>query len=188
MHGHIRCINRPKKFRILLRNKNFKEYQVKNSNFFLVAIFLLSASSAFAVKDKNYLEHNLASASSGRYLDNKETANLQKRVINEEVIDQYGIKRLEERKIIYGDIETIGASVLRTVGNSSQGYGSNYRPILSSSTIQTSITNVVFEKEDTSYNLNSSKATFDFSDRKNTDGASIANDIIGKSIFKTVYF
>nr|WP_314787241.1 hypothetical protein [uncultured Campylobacter sp.] len=155
---------------------------MKNSNFFLVAIFLLSSSSAFAVKDKNQLEHNLVSASSSRYLDNKETANLQKRVINEEVIDQYGVKRLEERKIIYGDIETIGASVLRTVGNSSQGYGYNYRPILSSTTIHTSITNVVFEKEDTSYSLNSSKATFDFSDRKNTDGASIANDIVGKRI------
>nr|WP_314468536.1 hypothetical protein [uncultured Campylobacter sp.] len=155
---------------------------MKNSKLFLVAFFLLSTSNAFAIKDKNQLEHNLVSASSSRYLDNKETANLQKRVINEEVIDQYGIKRLEERKIIYGDIETIGASVLRTVGNSSQGYGYNYRPILSSTTIHTSITNVVFEKEDTSYSLNSSKATFDFSDRKNTDGASIANNIVGKRV------
>ena len=157
---------------------------MKKSNFFLVVIFLLSTSGAFAINDKNGLNHNFVDTTVGfrGSLDSKETANLQKRVINEEVIDQYGVKRLEERKIIYGDIETIGASVLKTVGNGSQGYGYNYRPILNTNMLLTSITNVVFEKEDASYSLNSSKATFDFSDRKNNDGASIANDIVGKRV------
>ena len=87
---------------------------MKKSNFFLVVIFLLSTSGAFAINDKNGLNHNFVDTTVGfrGSLDSKETANLQKRVINEEVIDQYGVKRLEERKIIYGDIETIGASVL----------------------------------------------------------------------------
>lgn len=122
------------------------------------------------------------------FVVNNEDINLKKRVIDDNTYA--GAK--PERKVIYGDIEVIGASVIKPVGNDEQGRYYNYEPILSDSKIhleKTGITTTVYEKEDSSYSINSSKAVFDFSDRVNQEGESIDNKITGdKVIFARLYW
>ncbi|WP_298945079.1 hypothetical protein [uncultured Campylobacter sp.] len=165
---------------------------MKNFKIVLIALFALS-SSLFAGthKDQDGFSHDITTITNtgiGRhgYIDNNEEKTLTKRTIDEII----GGKR-SEKKVIYGDIETIGASIVKTKGNSAQGTYYNYQPRdpRSNPTENTSITTVEFEKEDKSYATNSAKATFNFSDRKDQTGTDIDRKITGeKIIFARLYW
>ena len=167
---------------------------MKNFKIVLIALFALN-SSLFAGthKDQDGFSHNITTIEKektriGRdgYIDNNEEKTLTKRTIDEII----GGKS-SEKKVIYGDIETIGASIVKTKGNSEQGTYYNYEPRdpRHNPTEKTSITTVEFEKEDKSYATNSAKAIFNFSDRKDQTGASIDKKITGeKIIFARLYW
>ncbi|WP_169974851.1 hypothetical protein [Campylobacter sp. RM16191] len=165
---------------------------MKNFKILLIAIFMLKISLlAINHNDNDGFTHSIITITDtgiGRngYIDNNEEKTLTKRTIDEII----GGKK-SEKKVIYGDIETIGATVVKTIGNSQQNFYYNYNPWspLQYPTEKTSITKVEFEKEDNSYTTNSAKATFKFSDRKDQTGASIDSKITGeKIIFARLYW
>ena len=166
---------------------------MKKLEIVLITLFVLS-SSLFAGthKDQDGFSHDITTITNtgiGRhgYIDNNEEKTLTKRTIDEII----GGKR-SEKKVIYGDIETIGASIVKTKGNRAQGTYYKYQPLdpRSNPTEKTSITTVEFETEDgSSFETNSAKATFNFSDRKDQTGVSIDKKITGeKIIFARLYW
>ena len=148
----------------------------------LMAAYALAATHIYT--DKNGLRHtiqddiNVGGGKQGG-LDRKETATFNKLPINTVVKGE-----TKEAKVVYGGIEVIGASVIKV---KSGGY--NFNPYISAYLTDSSITNVVFENEDSGYATNSAKATFDFSDIKDKKGVSIANEITGdKIIFARLFW
>lgn len=135
----------------------------------------------------NGLTHNLvndSTSSATRFKDVNDNANLSKRKIYKTVNG----KAIEQLKI-NGDIETIGATISIPKGNSSQGYGYNYKPNADTSYTGSVIVDVQFVKEDPKYSLNSSKATFKFSEKTDLNGNSIDSKITGdKVIFARLYW
>lgn len=121
--------------------------------------------------DKNGLTHTMSTmVSHGRErgIDNKQTPDFKKLPIYTIVSGEKS-----EAKTIYGDVEIIGASILKMKNG-----GYNFEP----TPWQTSISEVVYENEDFGYTTNSAKATFNFSDIKDRNGGSIDNEITGKKI------
>lgn len=164
-------------------------------NLKIILIFLLILNSTLFARnhtDNDGFTHSITTITKTNinrngYIDNNEEKTLTKRTIDEIV----GGKK-SEKKVIYGDIETIGASVVKVIGNNNQGKEYKYEPLspMYYSTDKTSITAVKFENEDkVAYKTNSSKATFDFSEIKNEKGDYIGNEITGKKIiFARLYW
>ena len=121
--------------------------------------------------DQNGLTHTMSTTVSHgreRSIDNKQTPDFKKLPIYTIVSGEKS-----EAKTIYGDVEIIGASILKMKNG-----GYNFEP----TPWQTSISEVVYENEDFGYTTNSAKATFNFSDIKDRNGGSIDNEITGKKI------
>ena len=150
--------------------------------FSLIAAYALAATNTYI--DKNGLRHriqddiNVGGGKQGG-VDRKETTTFNKLPINTVVEGE-----TKEAKVVYGGVEVIGASVVKVKNG-----GYDFNPIISGTLTQSSITNVVFENEDSGYATNSARATFDFSDIKDKKGVSIANEITGdKIIFARLFW
>ena len=153
--------------------------------FFTISSLIVAyALAANTYTDKNGLRHTIQDGKSlgggsQSGLDRKETTTFNKLRINTIVKG-----KTKEAKVVYGDIEVIGASVVKVKYG-----GYNFDPRISTSLPNTSITHVVFENEDSGYATNSAKATFDFSDIKDKKGVKIANEITGdKIIFARLFW
>ena len=150
--------------------------------FSLIAAYTLAATHIYT--DKNGLRHkiqddiNVGGGKQGG-VDRNETTTFNKLPINTVVKGE-----TKEAKVVYGGIEVIGASVVKVKNG-----GYDFNPIISGTLTDSSITNVVFENEDSGYATNSARATFDFSDIKDKKGVSIANEITGdKVIFARLFW
>lgn len=148
----------------------------------LIAAYALAVTHTYT--DKNGLRHtiqddiNVGGGKQGG-VDRKETTTFNKLPINTVVKGE-----TKEAKVVYGGVEVIGASVVKVKNG-----GYNFNPYISAYLTDSSITNVVFENEDSGYATNSARATFDFSDIKDKKGVSIANEITGdKIIFARLFW
>ena len=148
----------------------------------LIAAYALAVTHTYT--DKNGLRHriqddiNVGGGKQGG-VDRKETTTFNKLPINTVVKGE-----TKEAKVVYGGVEVIGASVIKVKNG-----GYDFNPIISGTLTASSITNVVFENEDSGYTTNSARATFDFSDIKDKKGVSIANEITGdKIIFARLFW
>ncbi|MDO5046832.1 MAG: hypothetical protein Q4D84_09055, partial [Campylobacter sp.] len=137
---------------------------------------------AATYKDNNNLDHDIILKNIARnlpgYVDINAQGTLSKRLLEPNKTGE------QQRKKIYGDIETIGATILMPT----KGYGFKPTRAYGNDTV---IQPFEFIKEDPNYKYNSAKATFNF--RQETGNASIdeyaQNNVEGKNvIFARLYW
>ena len=152
---------------------------MKNFKIIVISLFILSGS-LFAERDLNGLEHNIAKVSKSEFNDPRFYTNTEYKDINEN--QDLSPRELKTRKI-YGDIETIGATVLIPTEGQSGGGGFNYVPSFENG--GTVIKDFRFVKEDSRIKENSAKASFNFPEKTSFEKANIDGS---KVIFARLYW
>ncbi|WP_170018461.1 hypothetical protein [Campylobacter sp. RM16190] len=142
---------------------------MKNLKVILIVLFILN-SPLFAESDLNGLQHNIEKVPPAAATTNRDMAYIDSAYKDIKEDQKLSLRKLQAKKI-YGDVETIGATVLIQ-----QPDGFNFNPTFQNggSVIQ----NFKFIREDLRISKNSSKASFNFPEKtsfekENIDGSKV---------------